>query len=100
MRSRSRTLVALAIVVALGVASRLLPIDVPIWDKWLGDVLYAVAAYLVLALIAPRWPPMRLATVSFLFCIADSSGPQSMLAASESKDSKKEARVADACVRG
>lgn len=70
MRSRRSYLAGLAIVVALGIASRLHPIDLPLWDKWLGDVLYAVAAYLVLALVAPRWPPARLATAAFLFCLA------------------------------
>jgi len=70
MASRPRLLAVLVVVIALGVISRLRPIDVPLWDKWLGDVLYAVAAYLVLALIFPRWPAARLATAAFLFCVA------------------------------
>ena len=41
MRIRWRYLAALTVVVALGIVSRLRPIDVPIWDKWLGDTLYA-----------------------------------------------------------
>src|SRR5207248_11181811 len=49
---------------------RLRPIGLPLYDKWLGDALYAVAAYLVLALILPCWPPRRLAAVAFLVCLA------------------------------
>src|SRR5947209_1852499 len=61
---------ALALVVALGLASRLRPVGLPVYDKWLGDVLYAIAAYLVLALLLPRWPPRRLAAAAFLLCVA------------------------------
>jgi hypothetical protein len=60
----------LVAVVALGLTSRLRPIGLPLYDKWLGDALYAVAAYLVLALVFPRWPRRRLAVVALLLCIA------------------------------
>ena len=54
---RGHLLTALATVVALGLVSRLYPMGVRWFDKDLGDALYAVAAYLVLALACPRWPP-------------------------------------------
>jgi hypothetical protein len=52
-----RPLLVLLLVLALGLASRLAPIGWPLYDHSLGDVLYAVAAYLALALVRPRWPP-------------------------------------------
>lgn len=41
---------ALVITVAVGVATRAWPIDVALWDKVLGDALYAVALYLLIAI--------------------------------------------------
>jgi hypothetical protein len=55
--SRFRLLLSLAAVVALGLLSRLRPIGWSVYDKSLGDILYAVAAYLVLH----RWRPSRVA---------------------------------------
>lgn len=43
---------ALVITVAVGVATRAWPIDLIVWDKFLGDALYAVALYLVIAIVA------------------------------------------------
>jgi hypothetical protein len=51
----SRLLLALIAVVALGLFSRLRPIGWSLYDKSLGDILYAVAAYLALALLLYRW---------------------------------------------
>jgi hypothetical protein len=65
-----RHLAALAGVVALGLASRLHPIGLRWFDKDLGDVLYAAAAYLVLALFRPRWRPDPVAAVALAFCLA------------------------------
>src|ERR1700730_14308530 len=45
---------ALGITISLGLMSRLCPIGWPLYDKSLGDVLYAVAAYLFLALVLFR----------------------------------------------
>ena len=61
---------ALLLTVALGLLSRKLHLHIPLWDKSLGDVLYAVAAYLVLALARPRWSARRVAGWSLLFCLA------------------------------
>ena len=61
---------ALLFTVALGLLSRKLHLHFSLWDKSLGDVLYAVAAYLVLALARPRWSTRRVAGWSLLFCLA------------------------------
>jgi hypothetical protein len=61
--------VLLALTVALGVASRRLPLGLPLWDKSLGDALYAVATYLVLGLLAPRLGSARTAAGSLAFCL-------------------------------
>jgi hypothetical protein len=62
--------VGLILTVALGVASRRYPIGLHLYDKSLGDALYAVAAYLTLALTRPRWRPFLVAVTSLGFCLA------------------------------
>jgi uncharacterized protein DUF2809 len=65
--------VFLLLVILVGIASRtgsvqaLLP---PFLKKQLGDVLYAVAAYLVLGLFRRKADPWKLALAAFLFCSA------------------------------
>ena len=44
---------AIIIVVAVGVGSRLLPVGSRLFDKYVGDALYAVLFYLLLCLV---WP--------------------------------------------
>ncbi len=51
-------MLALVLVVALGLVSRRSPTGLPLWDKSLGDALYAVAVYLVLALLQPGRAPV------------------------------------------
>lgn len=70
VRDRRRTLVGLAVVIALGLASRRLPIGVALWDKSAGDALYAVMVYLVLSLVRPAAHPARLGVSAFLVCAA------------------------------
>ena len=65
-----RLVLALVAVVALGLLSRLRPIGSFMYDKSLGDILYAVAAYLVLALLLPRWRPIRIAVLALVLCLA------------------------------
>ena len=65
-----RLLLALAVTVALGLASRLHPTGWFLWDRVLGEVLYAVAAYLVWALLLFRKPPWLIAVVAFACCLA------------------------------
>jgi hypothetical protein len=65
-----RLLVAMAVTVALGLASRLYPTGLFLWDRVLGEVLYAVAAYLLWAMLLPRKPPAFLAAIAFASCLA------------------------------
>ena len=65
-----RLLWALAATVVLGLASRLYPVGWFLYDRALGEVLYAVAAYLVLALLLVRQPPWLLAVLAFGCCLA------------------------------
>ena len=65
-----RLLLALAVTVALGLASRLYPLDWFLGDRVLGEVLYAVAAYLVWAMLLFRKPPSLIAAIAFASCLA------------------------------
>src|SRR5262245_126349 len=65
-----RLLLALAVTVALGLASRLHWAGWYFWDRVLGEVLYAVAAYLVLAMLLARKPPWFIAVIAFVCCLA------------------------------
>jgi hypothetical protein len=62
--------VALAVTITLGLLSRLLPIGWPPYDKSLGDVLYAVAAYLALAMLLVRRPRALVAGLALSMCLA------------------------------
>ena len=65
-----RLLLAMAVTVALGLASRLYPVGLFLWDRVLGEVLYAVAAYLVWAMLLVRKPPLFIAVIAFACCLA------------------------------
>src|SRR3954454_18385406 len=65
-----RFLLAMAVTVALGLASRLYPAGWFLWDRVLGEVLYAVAAYLALAVLFFRKPPLFIAVIAFGCCLA------------------------------
>jgi hypothetical protein len=65
-----RLLLAMALTVALGLASRLSPMGWFLWDRVLGEVLYAVAAYLVWAMLLPHKPPLVIAAIAFASCLA------------------------------
>jgi hypothetical protein len=65
-----RLLLALAATVFLGLASRLYPMGWFLYDRVLGEVLYAVAVYLVLAMLLVRRPPWLIASVAFGSCLA------------------------------
>ena len=68
--SYRRTLTALGVTASLGIVSRLCPIGWHSYDKSLGDVLYAVAAYLVLALLLSRQRVCVVAAAALTFCLA------------------------------
>jgi hypothetical protein len=65
-----RLLAALAVTISVGVLSRSFPIGWAPWDKSLGDVLYAVAAYLALALLLRRRPRALVAGLALGWCLA------------------------------
>jgi hypothetical protein len=65
-----RLLLALAATVFLGLASRLHPMGWFLYDRVLGEVLYAVAAYLVLVMLLVRRPPWLIAGMAFGCCLA------------------------------
>ena len=64
-----RLLLALAATVILGLASRLYPVGWYLYDRIVGEVLYAVAAYLVLAMLFFRKPPLFIAGLAFACCL-------------------------------
>ncbi len=67
---RRRLAGALLVTVALGIASRRVHLGVPVWDKSLGDALYAVAVYLVFGLLRPHSQPRQAGLASLAFCLA------------------------------
>jgi len=50
-RYRARLLVTTCLVAAIGITSRVVWVGSLIWDKYVGDVVYAAVFYLVLSLI-------------------------------------------------
>lgn len=64
-----RLLLALVATAILGLASRLYPLGWFLYDRVLGEVLYAVAAYLVLAMLLFRKPPLFIAVLGFGGCL-------------------------------
>jgi len=69
-RTRFIYLVASIAVIALGIVSRLVVTGSVLWDKYLGDALYAVLIYLLLAIWRPRDPVWLRAVVSFALAFA------------------------------
>lgn len=69
-KARGRRALWLLLVVAAGLISRRCPIGLPLYDQNLGDALYAAAVYLMLGLLRPRWPAVRLALVALAACVA------------------------------
>ncbi len=61
---------ALAAVIALGIATRAFPLGWPVWDKSLGDVLYAMAAYLAFAILLPHARVWAVACLAAGACLA------------------------------
>lgn len=67
---RLRVALAIAGVVALGVASRTVRLDIPVWGTQLGDALYAMAFYLALSFALPQLVVAPKALAVGLFCAA------------------------------
>ncbi len=53
-RSRVRVAIVLLVTIAVGVGSRKLVAPIPYWVKELGNVLWPIAAYWLIALVWPR----------------------------------------------
>ena len=69
-RPRLPYLLAGALVIVLGLASR--RDGVPAFvAAYAGDTLWAVLAFIVIAVLAPDWPTRRIATVALLASYAD-----------------------------
>ncbi|MCB0110903.1 MAG: DUF2809 domain-containing protein, partial [Caldilineaceae bacterium] len=67
-RLRTLTLLILATIL-LGIFSRLVTTGFVLWDKYLGDALYAILVYLLLSLV--RWRSLeRKAFVALLIMVA------------------------------
>ena len=62
-------LLALAVTVIVALTSRRVSLNVFWWDKSLGDALYAVAVYLVLAVVFPKWSIHTAGFATLLFCV-------------------------------
>jgi hypothetical protein len=65
-----RRTAVLVVTLTLGILSRRVPIGVHVWDKALGDALYAVAVYLALALVRPSGSPLSRALTAAGLCAA------------------------------
>jgi hypothetical protein len=64
-----RLLPAFVVTIVVGLASRLHPVGWFLYNRVLGEVLYAVAAYLALAMLF-RESPSFIAALAFLSCLA------------------------------
>ncbi len=58
--TRGRAVLGAAATIALGLASRRLPLGVALWDKSLGDALYTVMLYFLVASLRPSLEPWKL----------------------------------------
>jgi uncharacterized membrane protein YadS len=56
-------------VVACGIASRMTRVGNPIWDKYAGDALYAMLAYLVLSIVWRSGTPVFKAMVTMVIML-------------------------------
>jgi hypothetical protein len=71
-RSRLPYLLAGALVVVLGLASRRYGAGLPAFvAEYAGDTLWAVMAFIVIGVVAPDWPTRRVGVAALLACYAD-----------------------------
>lgn len=69
MRTRGQWLAALAGIIALGIVSRVWPVGFVLWDKNLGDVLYAAMLYALLRVVW-RGPALSVLIASMVLVTA------------------------------
>ena len=65
---RRVALIGISLAVVLGLASRVLPIGLSLWDKSLGDLVYAAMVGFVLLALRPTLPPSILGFATFGIC--------------------------------
>jgi hypothetical protein len=62
---RAHAAIGAGCTVALGVLSRTVHLGFRVWDNSLGDALYAVLVYFVVAFVVPAWKPPKLGAWAF-----------------------------------
>ena len=70
LRPNYKLLITLGLVVLLGLTSRLVPVGNLLWDKYLGDVVYAAAFYLGLSLVWFRGSLQAKVILTAVFVVA------------------------------
>src|SRR4051812_40143449 len=70
-RSRSFWILCLACIIALGILSRVVHSGFVIWDKYLGDALYAAMVYAILRLFWRAPPKVVAASAMFTMTIIE-----------------------------
>jgi hypothetical protein len=68
--TRRQAAIGATVAIAIGLASRRVPIGVHLWDKSLGDALYTVMVYFLVALARPSLDPRRLGVAALVISIA------------------------------
>ncbi len=68
--ARRRYAAAFVVTIVVGVASRIFVTGLLVFDKYLGDALYAVAIYLVLAMAFPERRPAERAALTTVAVLA------------------------------
>ncbi len=66
--SRRTAAIGIAVVIALGLVSRRIHLGLALWDKSVGDVLYAAMIALLVRLVRPRTTSWALGIVTFGIC--------------------------------
>ena len=70
-RSRTAYAILIALVIALGLASRAYPDLLPAQlDKYPGDVLWALMVFLLVGFFKPRWAPAKTALLALMLSFA------------------------------
>lgn len=67
---RSRGALVVLGAIALGLFSRKLPLGFFLWDKSLGDALYAVMIFGLVAIVRPQARPRWMGVIAFVICFA------------------------------
>lgn len=68
MTTRPKAALVVVSTIALGLFSRKVPLGFFLWDKSLGDALYAVMIFGLVALVRPNARPRRIGAVAFAVC--------------------------------